>query len=80
MVGVDFDGIAPVDAVGDGHRKEEDRMTGEFGKTGSRVKKEQVMIIELLEFHDAGFDDALAVAQGLASGAKIGLRRRVRTI
>lgn len=38
------------------------------------------MIIELLEFHDAGFDDALAVAQGLASGAKIGLCRRVRTI
>lgn len=38
------------------------------------------MIVELLKFHDARFDDALAVAQSLASGAEIGLRRRVGAI
>lgn len=72
VVGVDFDGIAPMNAVGDGHGKEEDGMAGEFRKSGSGVKKEEMMIIELFELHDFRFDDALAVAQGLTSGAKIG--------
>lgn len=30
------------------------------------------MIVELFELHDFRFDDALAVAEGLTSGAKIG--------
>lgn len=80
MVGVDLDGVAPMNAVGDGHRKEEDGMTGELGEAGSGVKKEQMMIIELLELHDTGFDETLAIAQGLMGGAKIGLGGGVSAI
>lgn len=35
MVGVDFDRVTPVDAVGNSHGKEEYRMTGEFGEARS---------------------------------------------
>ena len=52
MVGVDFDGIAPMNAVGDSHGKEEDGMAGEFRKSGSGVEKEEMVIIELFELHD----------------------------
>lgn len=72
MVGIDFDRVAPVDAVGDGHGEEKYGVAGEFGETGSGVEEEQVMIVELLKLHDFGFNHALAVAQSLTSGAKVG--------
>lgn len=72
MIGVDFDGIAPMDAVGDGHREKENRMSGEFRKAGGRIEKEKMMVVKLLELHDPRFDDALAIAESLTCGAKIG--------
>lgn len=80
VVGVDLDGITPMDAVGDGHGKEKDGVAGEFGETGSGIKKEEVMVVELFELHDFGFDEALAVAESLARGAKVGLGRRVGAV
>ena len=38
VVSVDFDGVAPVNAVGNGHGKEEDGMAGEFREAGSGIK------------------------------------------
>lgn len=35
MVGVDLDGVTPVDAVGDGHGEEEHGVAGEFGEARS---------------------------------------------
>ena len=80
VVGVDFDGVAPMDAVGDSHREEENGMTGEFGEAGGGVEEEKIMVVELLELHDLRFDEALAVAESLASGAKVGFGRGVRAV
>lgn len=72
MISIDFDGVAPVDAVGDSHGEKEDGMTGEFGKAGSGIEKEKMVVVELFKLHDFRLDEALAVAEGLASSAKVG--------
>lgn len=80
VVGVDFDGVAPMDAVGDGHREEENGMAGEFGEARGGVEEEEIMVVELFKLHDLRFDEALAVAESLASGAKVGFGRGVRAV
>ncbi len=48
VVGVDLDGVAPMNAVGDGHRKR-GRNDRRAWRSRKWSQKEQMMIIELLE-------------------------------
>lgn len=60
-----------MEAVGDEIGVEEDGAAGDFGEMVGRVKDEQVVVVGELKLHSLGFDEALAVAQGLAKDAEL---------
>ena len=64
-----FDAETAMDAVGDSEGIKKDRVSGDFGKVFGRIKKEEVVIVGLLEFHNFGFDTTLTTAEGLAHDA-----------
>ncbi len=69
IVSVVFDAETAMDAVGDSEGIKKDRVSGDFGKVFGRIKKEEVVIVGLLEFHNFGFDTTLTTAEGLAHDA-----------
>lgn len=70
IVSVVFDAETAMDAVGDSESIKKDRVSGDFGKVFGRIKKEEVVIVGLLEFHNFGFDTTLTTAEGLAHDAR----------
>ena len=60
-----------MEAVGDEIGVEEDGAAGDFGEMVGGVKDEEMAVVGEFKLHRLGFDEALAVAQGLAKDAEL---------
>lgn len=70
-VGVGFERIAPVDTVGDGGGEEEGGVSGQLDEVVGRGKKEEVMGVGGLKFHDLSLERALVLLERIAGSGNL---------
>lgn len=67
IVGIVFDAVATMDAIGDSEGIKKNRVASELGEVFGRIVNEKVTVIGMLKIHYRSFDETLAAPDGLSN-------------